>query len=253
MSELTIDPDRYAAINLKSGAHSSIDEGACLMEAVSYLAGEEFSDHPKCVSPVLGTFGRGLNDVLPADLRQELKALIPSLPGTANDDLDETRSYMALDWLIRTWLPTWLDLVPSCRADATALRDLGRIVDLVAAERAGDVVRRSRKNATAAWAAAGEAAGEAAWAAAREAAWAAARAAAREAAWAAAGAAAWAAAGEAAREAAGEAARAAAREAAWAAAREAARAAAWAALKPTVEELQRSAIDLFRDMIKDPR
>ncbi len=288
MTELTIDPELFAQIELKKGAHSNIDEGACLMEAVSFLAREQFSDHPKCVSPVLGTFGRNLNDVLPDALRQELKSLIPSLPGTADDGMDETRGYMALDWLIRTWLPVWLDLVPATREDARKLRELGRIVDLVAAERAGPVVRESQKNAAAAWDAAwdaaraaardaaGDAAGAAAGAAARDAAWAAARdaagAAAWDAAWDAARAAARDAAGDAAWDAARDAARAAARDAAWAAARDAAgaaardaagdaaRDAAWAAardaatkvLAPSVEELQRSAIELYRDMIKAP-
>jgi hypothetical protein len=218
------------------------------MELTALFAGEKFSDNPQCVSPVLGVFGRNLNDVLPDALRQELKTLIPSLPGTAGDGMDERRGYMALDWLIRTWLPAWLDLVPATREDARQLRDLGRIVDLVAAERAGPVVRQSQKNA----AAARDAAWAAAWAAAGDAAGAAARAAAGDAA----GAAARAAAGDAAGDAAG----AAARDAAWAAAGDAAGDAAWAAawaaaraaLAPTVEELQRSAIDLYRDMIKAP-
>jgi hypothetical protein len=236
MTELTIDPELFVQINLEKGAHSAGSGAMCLMEAVAFLAREQHSDHPKCVSPVLGMFGRNLNDVLPDALRQELKALIPSLPGTANDGMDERRRYMALDWLIRTWLPAWLDLVPATREDARKLRELGRIVDLVAAERAGPVVRESQKNAAAAW--------DAAWDAARAAAWDAAGAAARAAAWDAAGAAAWAAAWGAARAAAGD--------AAWAAAGDAAWAAAGDVLAPTIEELQRSAIELYAEMIKNP-
>ena len=76
----------------------------------------------------------------------------------------------------------------------------------------------------------------AAWAAAGDAAWAAARAAA----WAAAGAAAWAAAWDAARDAAGD------------AARDAARDAAGDALRPTVEALQASALELVERMIAEP-
>lgn len=78
--------------------------------------------------------------------------------GTAGDGHDSTRGYMALDWLIRTWLPTWLDLVPACHPDATQLRELGRIGDLVSAQSAGPVVRASRENAAAAWDAARDAA-----------------------------------------------------------------------------------------------
>ncbi len=36
-------------ITLRSGAHSSREDGMCLMEAVSFYAGEKHSDHPTCV------------------------------------------------------------------------------------------------------------------------------------------------------------------------------------------------------------
>jgi hypothetical protein len=275
-------------LTLNSGAHPSIEAGACLLEAASYVAGEPWTDHPQCVSPVLGSFGRNLNDALPDDRRQELKPYIPRLIGTADDGKDETRSYIALDWLIRTYTPAFLDLA-GLTGEAAELRNLRRIVDIVAARQAGPVVRRAREKAAAAWDAARDAAGNAAWAAARDAAWDAAGNAAGNAARAAAWAAAWDAAGDAARAAAGDAAWAAAWDAAWAAAwdaagdaawaaagnaagnaaRDAARAAAWAAawdaaraaagnaardaardaLKPTVDSLQSSAIALLGTMI----
>ncbi len=154
-----IDPQRLAQITrLDKGGHDTPTDGLCFMEAVAYVRGVPHTDHPSCVAPVLGAFGRGLNDILPDDLRQELIPLIPLIPGTADDGRDETRSYLALDWLIRTWLPTWLDLVPACRDDATALRGLGRIVDMVSACAAGPVVRIGQEHATAAGDAAGDAA-----------------------------------------------------------------------------------------------
>ncbi|MDN5859773.1 MAG: hypothetical protein L0H84_14230, partial [Pseudonocardia sp.] len=157
---------KLTGITLAKGSHETPDDGLCLMEAVAYVRGISHTDRPACVAPVLGEMGRGLNDALPQDLRQQLIPLIPDLPGTAGDGLDEQRSYMALDWLIRTWLPTWLDLSPACRDDAARVRELGRIVDMASAERAGPVVRQAQSTAAAAWAAA--------WAAARDAAWAAA-------------------------------------------------------------------------------
>jgi hypothetical protein len=128
---------------------------------------------------------------------------------------------------------------------------------------AGDAARDAAWAAAwaAAWDAAGDAAGDAAWAAAGDAARAAAGDAARAAAGAAAGDAAWDAARDAAWAAARDAARAAAgdaaRDAAWAAAGAAARDAAWAAagdaarekLRPTVEVLQASALELLDAMI----
>src|SRR5688500_16148045 len=51
-------------ITLSAGAHKSPEQGMCLLEAVAYVAGEPFSDHPKCVSPVIAAFGRRWNDDL---------------------------------------------------------------------------------------------------------------------------------------------------------------------------------------------
>ena len=56
--------------------------------------------------------------------------------GTAGDGKDQARSYLALDWLIRTYTPAWLELA-GLTAEAQELRDLRRIVDMVAAEAAG--------------------------------------------------------------------------------------------------------------------
>ena len=246
----TIDHTKLAGIVLNSGSHTSPDQGMCLLEAVAYIAGEPHSAHPRCVSPILGGFGRRLNDVLPAGLRQQLIPLIPDLPGTADDGHDVTRGYMALDWLVRTWLPAWLDLVPTCRDDAVRLRELGRIVDLVSAERAGPIVRGAQQRVAAAGAAAGAAAVAAAGDAAWDAAWDTAVDAAVVAAVDVAGAAAVAAAVVAAGVAAGAAAVAAAVAAAGAAAGAAAVAAAGDVLQPTVTQLQHSAIDLYTRMTR---
>jgi len=163
-------------ITLAEGAHENRTDGTCLMEAVAWWAGEGHTDHPACVSPVLGQFGRSLNDALPDDKRQELRPFVPLLPGTAGDGQDEARGYLALDWLIRTWTPAWLDLA-GLTTEALALRDLRRIADLAAAQSAGPVVRQASQKAAATW----DAAWDAAWAAARAAARDAARAAARDA------------------------------------------------------------------------
>lgn len=196
-------------IILDKGEHDSPEDGLCLMEAVAFMNGLAHTDQPPCVSPVLGCFGRNLNDALPQDTRQQLVPFIPLLSGTAGDGKDEERSYLALDWLIRTWLPAWLELSAECREDAARLRELGQLVDQVSVDRAAPLIRNSREHAAAAWAAA--------WAVVWDAVW----------------------------DAAGAAAGAAVRAAAGAAVRDA----VWDALKPTVETLQESAIDLYRLMI----
>jgi hypothetical protein len=232
-------------ITLAHGAHNSRSEGVCAMEAAAWLAGREHTDHPQCVSPVIGGFVRYWNDALPTDEDRNrlLKPLLPIILETKTSSKAEVeRAWMAIDWLARTHTPAFFDLTPALAPHAHALRKLEPFTEATA-EQNQKTLDEARKAANAARDAAWAAAGAAAWAAARDAAWAAARDAARDAAWdaarAAAGAAAWAAAWDAAWAAAGAAARdaawAAAGAAAWAAARDAARdaagAAAWAAAR----------------------
>ena len=225
-------------LTLLHGAHDLDSGEMCVMEAVAYVAGEPWSDHPACACPVISAFLRSWNDSLPTDAERDrlLKPLVLQLIDTKSTPaVEERRSYLALDWIVRVFTPKWLDLVPALASHALALRNLEDIADMAGAVAAGEPARAAR-------AAAGDAAGAAAGAAARAAAGDAARAAAGDAAGAAAGAAARAAAG------------AAAWDAAWAAARAAARAAAgdaaWEFLKPTTEWLQASALDLVARMIR---
>jgi hypothetical protein len=221
------------------------------MEAVSYVAGEPWSDHPECASPVLGAFLRSWNDSLSNEDRQMLKPLIPRLVGTkASKAVEEKRAWMATDWLARECAPAFLRLA-GLTEHAEALEGLAALTTTKRAEKAQPKLAAAGAAAgAAARAAAGAAARDAALAAARDAAWAAAwdaaRAAAWDAAWVAAGDAAWAAA----RAAAWDAAWAAAGDAAGAAARAAAGAAARAALEPTVKQLQQSALLLVERMIE---
>ena len=170
-----------ATLTLAIGGHQSLDDGACLLEAASYLAGEPWSDHPTCVSPVLGAYGRGLNDVLPDDLRQQLKPYLPRLLNTAGDGQDERRCYLALDWLVRVYTPTWMRLVPALCDQAALLESAHEVVDLNTAAKMGIIVREAATQSAAARDAAWDAAGAAARDAAGAAAWDAARAAARDA------------------------------------------------------------------------
>jgi hypothetical protein len=253
---ITIDQSRLAQITaLHHGSHSPNDNAVmCAMEAVAFVAGEPWSDHPQCASPVIGAFMRAWNDSLPdAERSGLLLPLIPRLVGTRGSDaLEERRSLMAADWLVREHTPAWLELA-GMKDHAAMLRALPEITSMAQVPSIRSPLEAVRKDAAAAgaaaWAAARDAARDAAWAAARAAAWAAARdaawAAARAAAWAAARDAAWAAARDAARDAAGAAAAAAARDAArdaaWAAARDAARDAAWAAAWAAARDAARDA------------
>ena len=88
---------------LAKGNHPSPRDGRCAMEWVSYLADEPHSDEPACVSPVLQRFCIAFNDALPDDKRQRLRPYLARTIGTAGDGLDEQRSWLATDWLIRTY------------------------------------------------------------------------------------------------------------------------------------------------------
>jgi hypothetical protein len=264
----------------RGGGHDcGQDEEGCLFEWYNWLTHQHVGDDcPPGVSAVLHKFGMSLNDVLPDGKRQELARFLPNgtspLAGTAGDGKDETRGYLALDWLVRTYLPAWLELAGIDTAGV--LRGQARVDTLERARLIGPLVRSARDKAAAAVTAA--VAVDVAVAAARDAAWTAAVAAARDAAVAAAWTAAWDAAvdaagtaavaaagaaagdvavaaavdvavdaaGTAAWDAAGDVARAAAWDAAWDAARDAAR----DKLAPTVALLQDSAIVLYDAMIR---
>ena len=96
------------AIRLDRGGHDTRDQGVCLLEAISWFAGEEHTDHPPCVSPVLGTFGRSWNDALDDQTRQRLIPFIPRMVGTASDGADEARAWILTDWLVRVCAPAFL-------------------------------------------------------------------------------------------------------------------------------------------------
>lgn len=203
MTTLTIPADRLArldAITLEEGSHEP-NGTYCVMEFAAWLANEPWSDRPQCVSPVIAQFARSWNDTLPTlDRNRLLKPLVVEMIGTATTAADEeTRAWLATDWLCRVQTPAWLRLA-GLTADAQALESCARIVDAVTARAAQPALDAARSRAAAARAAAWDAA--------------------------------WAAAGAAARDA--------ARDAAWAAAGD--------ALRPTVEALQASAVELVRAM-----
>src|SRR4051812_21422253 len=62
----------YQDVKICRGRHRSPDDGACVMELTSMLAGERFSDRPVAACPVIGAFLRPYNDLAPDGRRQEL-------------------------------------------------------------------------------------------------------------------------------------------------------------------------------------
>lgn len=72
---------------LGNGSHVSPKEGACVMEYVSILAGEPFSDTPACTNRVLGMVAMNVNDSLTNDERQLLVPYIGRLIGTSDQSV----------------------------------------------------------------------------------------------------------------------------------------------------------------------
>lgn len=71
---------------LSRGSHLSPEAGACFMEYASLLAGEPWSDQPKCTHPVVGEVARMVNDATSDAARSRLVPLIPSVIGLTSDD-----------------------------------------------------------------------------------------------------------------------------------------------------------------------
>jgi hypothetical protein len=62
------------------------------MELASFLAGERWSDHPRCTHPLLAQLAREVNDLVGDEERQQLARLIPLVVGRLGDD----RTWLAL-------------------------------------------------------------------------------------------------------------------------------------------------------------
>ena len=121
----------YQTITLSKGKHDSPEDGACVMELASMLAGEPFSDRPQSVCPVIGAFLRAYNDRIDDGPRQDLYAYAAKVVGSrASEDVQQARAERLRAWALelhwsgrlqrllparlRAWVPTPpVDLVDS--------------------------------------------------------------------------------------------------------------------------------------------
>jgi hypothetical protein len=120
-------------IRLSPGAHSSPEEGVCVVELASVLAKERFSDRPRCVCPVIGAFLRGWNDRATHAERQRLTPYAALIVGSRGARwVTRARRDLCLEWAganlshgpVRGWLARtgWrLRIAVYCGLDA-ALR-----------------------------------------------------------------------------------------------------------------------------------
>ena len=89
-----------SSVRLTPGSHSSVREGACVVELASILAGEEFSDRPRCVDPVIAAFLRGWNDRAGHADRQRLRPYAERIVGSRGSRrLTRERRELCLQWV----------------------------------------------------------------------------------------------------------------------------------------------------------
>lgn len=147
----TVTVEEFSSIELKAGAHARREDGMCIMEAAAWFAGKVHTDDPPCVArPLRAVFMRA-NDLMSDADRQSLKRYIPFIVGTAgNADADQRAGLMAVDWLVRDFAPSWMDLVPSLADTAAKLRGLGPIDSWAKARDARPLMEEARTKAYAA-------------------------------------------------------------------------------------------------------
>ena len=103
--------EKLKEFKLGSGKHKSIDEGACVMEMVSYFADEPWSDRPKCACQILTSYAIALNDRFNDEYRQKLKDFIPSLVGTKVSDEVAIARKRLIQWrYVTVTYPLLLDM-----------------------------------------------------------------------------------------------------------------------------------------------
>jgi hypothetical protein len=90
----------HQTVRLSQGKHRDPDHGACVMELASMLAGEQFTDRPRCVDPVIAGFLRTYNDGLDDRRRQDLYPLAAEVVGTrAVSGVQAERARLCLLWV----------------------------------------------------------------------------------------------------------------------------------------------------------
>ena len=142
------------AVRFGRGSHlprlATGDRDMCIMEAVAFFASETWGDSPLCACPIISAFLRSWNDTLSDDDRDRLLPAdkwVPRLIGSrSNAAVEERRSYLILDWIVRVYTPAWFDLVPGLVPQAAALRALPEI-DEPTAQNARNVLWSAREAA----------------------------------------------------------------------------------------------------------
>ena len=152
MSPIVKDAEKVLeGVVLRSGHGSKPkDDGkpvGCVMDVVSFIAGEPWSDHPECACPVVTRAAIAINDRIHDDaLRTSiLRPFILRIAGSKSTKaVERKRMFKAADLAVRVFAPRALELRGRAE-DAARLRACAPIVDAATA-------RKGQKAAAAAYA-----------------------------------------------------------------------------------------------------
>jgi hypothetical protein len=101
-------------IILHAGSHSAPSDGTprefCVNEGIAWIAGESWSDQPRCVDPAIRNLLIRLNDRWDDERRQRLVPFMLRAIGTASDGRHKERVAVCREWLVRVALPEWMEL-----------------------------------------------------------------------------------------------------------------------------------------------
>jgi hypothetical protein len=84
--------------SLSVGSHKKQEDGACIMELVSLLANEPWSDRPLCADPAITYFCIWINDSGDQKHRDALLLLAPQIVGTRDFKKASARAKLFSDF-----------------------------------------------------------------------------------------------------------------------------------------------------------
>jgi hypothetical protein len=139
----------HQTVQLARGSHRRPEDGVCVMELASMLAGEPFSDRPESVCPVIAGLLRSYNDGIDDLRRGDLYRLASEAVGSrAAPAVQQRRAELCRRWIRyshRELARGPSSLLPTtCRTWGTKTYDQA---GMVAGRLAGRLVRRSCRGA----------------------------------------------------------------------------------------------------------
>jgi hypothetical protein len=96
-----VSPSSHQTARLSRGKHRDPEDGTCVMELASMLAGEEFSDSPRSVCPIVAGFLRTYNDGIDDNDRDDLYRFAAEAVGTRGGaEITAARARLCHAWLL---------------------------------------------------------------------------------------------------------------------------------------------------------